>query len=153
MIIFGHVNDPTYHVSFPVIHTDVVLDNNIWKKVPFAINSELTDTVANLKWFDSGPAVEMYPPNVEISNDKKETFYFGNAIHYHERNNKSINGMSCLETYTFTQGKSALIKTDIPHAPYYGAGYENRSHVSLRFPVDKISSYDQALDLFKPFWW
>jgi len=151
LIAFGHVDDVDYTSSKPLIHSDIIFDESTskWTSVPFAINWELEEIEPTLFWWDTKDLKEIYPKEI-IDND---TFKFGNGIHYGSRMNRDNSKMECLEKYTLKKLRSVMIRTEIPHSVSYNSGFVSRTSISLRFPLDKISSWNQALETFKPYWW
>ncbi len=147
LIAFGHVDDINYKSSKPLIHSDIIYDNEKWKKVPFAINWELTDLNPKFSWWDPNHLQEIYPKEI-INND---VFKFGNGIHYGSRMNRDSSAMRCLESYVHNQNQAVMIRTEIPHSVTYQSGRLSRTSISLRFPLDQISSWNCALEILKPF--
>ena len=148
MIVFGHVDNIEYTSLNPLIHSDIVFSEEGWKKVPFAINWELDDTGSVFKWWDTSALPEVYPRDFS----KNDIFRYGQGIHYGHRRNTDSSKMKCIEKYQLKKSKAVMVRTEIPHAVYYNSGFVSRTSVSLRFPLDKISSWDLALDIFKSFW-
>lgn len=148
LIVFGHVDNVDYGSPKPVIHSDIIYTDSVWKKVPFAINWDSEEINPTLKWWDTSGLREIYPS--DFSNN--DIFKYGNAIHYGNRMNRDISKMKCLEKYIIKKSKAVMIRTEVPHSVSYKSGFSSRSSVSLRFPLDKISSWKSALEIFRSFY-
>lgn len=91
-ILFGHFGDSSKHKLDPHIHSDIFLKENRWVRCPFAINFEITDTVATIKWWDSRGLAELSadPISKGIEHD------YGNGIHYGSVRNSNTNEFDLL---------------------------------------------------------
>lgn len=147
MIVFGHVDNVNYKSINSLIHSDIIFTENGWRKVPFAINWELDEIGSILKWWDTSALPDVYPNDFS----KNEIFRSGQGIHYGHRRNTDTSKMNCLNEYQHKKMKAVMIRTEIPHSVYYNSGFESRTSVSLRFPLDKIPSWESALNTFKFF--
>ena len=147
MIVFGHVDDFDYSSVNSLIHSDIIFNQNQWKKVPFAINWEFDDINPVIKWWDTSALLEIYPKGIP----KTDFFKYGQGIHYGSRRNTDSSKMVCLEQHTMIKSRAVMIRTEIPHSVYYDPGSLSRTSVSLRFSTDKIFSWELALNTFKNF--
>jgi len=146
MIIFGHVGDPSKHKEDPHIHTDVFLENNKWIKTPFAINFELTDSESAFKWWTFKKNCEAFPI-LQPPPFKSSTFdyLYGSGITY---KNYCTEDVICIDQFGLTATHPLLVRTDLPHNVYYNRGYYSRLSLSLRFPINQISSFEEAARIF-----
>jgi hypothetical protein len=148
LIALGHENNINHKTPL-IIHTDVFKRNSEWVKVPFAINTEITDTPVDFKWFDA-PLIEVYPPD----KDTDDIGYLSaNGIHYGVRYQPGISTApkecSLLDYITLNQNESVLVNTSIPHGVEYSQ-YNDRLNISFRFKFEDIPTWESALKHFKP---
>lgn len=155
IISFGHKNDIQKKVE-GIVHTDIMLYEQQYHKVPFSINYELTDTSPIISWYDLDSTKEIYPPirNVFKDDEDKNQCLYASGIHYggvygRHKENMSYNFKPKYQTH-LTNQYPKLINTSLPHSVTY-EGYVTRLSLSVRFTTEKKSSYDQALDTFKNF--
>ena len=152
LILFGHTNNSQQSNFSPIVHTDVIRENNILVKVPFAINYELFESNSIMKWFNINSATEIYPTTYPIdqinSENSKNDYIYGSGIHYDSFRNKDSTNYTCLESCQLPVNKQILFRNDIPHAAFYPAGCETRISASIRFPLDEIKSYEEAVSIF-----
>lgn len=153
LIIFGHENDEKFQPK-AVVHSDIRFSSDEWIDSPCAINWEITDSSADFSWWDVKGAKKFYPPpwnDQQYLPPKDSDLYFerllGSGAHYTEWLNFNSEDYSVIETGVLTKGNPILIRTDIPHSVKY-SNYKNRISISLRFPIEEISSWDGALEIF-----
>lgn len=144
MMLFGHCDDNTRHKEDPHVHTDIFLRDNKWVRYPFAINFELTDTVATIKWWDPKNLKELYAPAI----DRGPDYNLGGGIQYGSIRNNDTSQFELLAECKMSNANPLLIKTNIPHNVYYNTGYTSRLSLSLRFPIEQISSITEASCIF-----
>jgi hypothetical protein len=137
---------PNLSVGTSSLHTDIIYKNNNWTKIPGGINWELTPGEATWRWYDSGDQPELYPETPQ----EDGTIPF-NGIHHNIRKNQDSSGFTLLETYQTTFNKPVLFRTDLPHQISYSTTSRQRVSMSIKFSTDDISTWDQAVEIFKPF--
>jgi len=79
-----------------------------------------------------------------------QDYNLGNAIHYGTGRNDSPENILPLVDHLISETLSSeplMIRTDHPHSVEY-SGYQSRLALSIRFPVDVITSWQQAVELF-----
>lgn len=154
LVIFGHENDRDFHLR-PMIHSDIRFCKNSWIDSPCAINWEITDSTAQFYWWDVKGAKKCYPPawnDTQYFPPPDSDSYFekllASGIHYTKWMNFNSENYSRIDSCMLNNKHPILIRTDIPHSVEY-SNFKDRISVSLRFPVEQISSWDSAVEIFK----
>ena len=138
VVHFGSLNN---HITQTYLHTDLFWTEDRYQTVPFGINWNLTSGTTTFRWYDAGDIPEAWPPH------KMADFQ---GIHYGQRYSKSIEGCEELGSLSIEQNTAYLLKTDIPHRVTYTCDEPLRYGVSVRFKLEDIPTWDQALKVFEP---
>jgi hypothetical protein len=72
------------------------------------------------------------------------------GIHYGHRQNMDTSKFALLETLKYKFNVPYLVRTDIPHNVEYSTTFKHRLGLSVRFPLDQIPTWEQALEIFNP---
>ena len=145
LILFGHVNNRLASNLNPIIHTDIIMQDNNFVKVPFAINYELTDAPATMSWYDTKSAKECYPSPYETQTNE---YVYGSGINYGTSKNRDHSGYELLDSCELNAMRPTLVRNDIPHCVTYPAGYASRLSASIRFPLNEIKTFNEAYKIF-----
>jgi len=145
------------------LHSDICYYNQKWTKIPMAINWDLTPGDTQFSWYDVGNLVPTDPPEPEINKlsvtipqqhitknftiqlykDTSETDY--------DRNNYDVSSCRLLESLRIEHSTAYLVRTDVPHQIIYRSeNATGRMGISIRFDLDKVSTWDQAIDMLQP---
>jgi len=151
--IFSNIGiSPTFAVFFVVhaskrkdkheyAHIDYTLNQEKWKPIPFGINWELNDEITSrLSWYDTIDCKEI---EVSLDGDPEvdRTYTFLNGKFF-TGTAKVIDSVECT-------GHPILVRTDIPHTlSDFQTTTGKRFALSLRFDIEKISSWKQAETVF-----
>ena len=145
--VFFTVTSNQRHNEHHYAHTDLTLLYDRWTSVPFAINWELNKEITTtICWYDTSKCIKKMPTENEWN--KKYPFNYLNGAFY--EGEKQI-----IETVTLNTHKDyypILFRTDVAHAiSSFKTTESNRMCFSLRFDIEKISSWEQATNIFKEF--
>jgi hypothetical protein len=148
---------PTVSSGKTLVHTDITLVDNKWVKIPCGINWEITDSKASWRWLDVKNSQEFYP--------EQDSGYYeyprglNGSIHYNQRYKSYSRDLypdpyfdtyDVLETLTVNPTQCYLVRTEVPHSIEFESQKSNRIGISVRFDTSQISSWDQAVEIFKP---
>ena len=146
--LIGHVNDflPAWRTF---VHVDQYFNFNLKKfvTVPFSINWELTEAKPVLYWWDVGNAQRHYPganhrvANLSAIHDR--SIQFG----HWERKKETLH-YKLLDQYNVKKDQAILLNTSVPHSSYYEVNTDSRITVSIRFPIEEIATWDEAVKIF-----
>lgn len=128
------------------IHSDIVLNQDReWEDFPAAINWELVPSHTKMDWYD--------PTDVEAFKPDTNDYIPGQlqGIKYGSKLNKDPDNLKLLESYIPIVGVPALIRSDIPHQVKSISLAQKRMCLSIRFPKHQITSYADALYVFKDY--
>jgi len=145
LVVFSNGKSRTNDVE-RMIHSDVKWDreDNSWKSIHCGINWELEGT--NLwKWWDMTAYPAVYPTGPMTPEN-----HILHGIHYERRGRSGVHPNARLIEQAYIPGPS-LVRTDVPHSTIFGKeGYTPRAGISLRIDETNISSWEDAVELFKP---
>lgn len=135
------------------IHSDILWKDNTWIKLPFGINWELIPSETYFSWWDTGSLSECYPDSLENTSwCQTDGFEFGQqGIHYGYRENNSAEGCTLVEQLKMQFMTPYLVRADVPHSVEYKTTYKHRIGISVRFPVEQVSTWETALNIFEPY--
>lgn len=123
-------------------HVDYTLSQEKWKPIPFGINWELNDEITSkLSWYDATDCKEI---EISLDGDPEidRTFKYLNGVFF-EGIPKVIDSVECA-------GEPILVRTDVPHTlSDFQTTACKRFALSLRFDVEKISSWKEAETSFR----
>jgi hypothetical protein len=137
-----------YGVTQNLIHSDLTWQKDNWRRVPFAINWELnsTETVTTASWYDTRKCKEVWP-NV-TAHELPEHLKYIYGIFY-------PGDMVLAEQVILMDNEKknfpALFNTDVAHSVTYKTNHPYRFVLSLRFSIDEIPSWDEAVKRFEKF--
>jgi len=142
---FASDGESSLKIEERVAHYDICFDeeNKKWSTIPFGINWEITPGDTFFYWWNisSDPIF----PNQDIP----PSFKLLNGAHFDRRNQIGIpSGAEVIEKVQVTA--PILVRTDIPHSVSFSSSAKTRYNISLRFSTDDISTWDHALEVFKP---
>ena len=146
-ILFGHVGDVKRSNLTSHLHSDVTTKDGNYIDVPFAINYEVTNSVATMEWYDTKDAKKLYFSGGPEVNELDKLYAAG--VHYGSFKNNDVSKYILLDSCELSSLHPVLINTSKPHRVTYPAGYESRLSISIRFPNTQLETFEQALDLFK----
>ena len=131
-----------------LIHSDVEsIRHTAWKKVVCSVNWELTPNVSpKFSWYETTRKPVM-PEKRCLSREDIKLF----GIHYENRRQFGFypNHDTLIESVNTNTG-ALLVRTDIPHSiEIDDTSPEFRFAISVRFK-NKMQSWDDAVELFKP---
>jgi hypothetical protein len=151
--IFSEINlQPWFFVHFGTInnvlpqttvHRDLVRIENKWRSIPAAINWELTPGTTEFSWYNTDSLQELMP-------DLNKGYDF-TGTNYGHIGNRSIENCQLLERTNLQQNTAYLVRTDVPHQVQFTCNVQMRIAISLRWHPLRVSSWDSALEIFKPF--
>lgn len=135
------------------IHTDILWKDNQWIKLPFGINWELYPSDTYFNWWDTKDQTECYPPSIDNStwSQATNTKFRQQGIHYGTRENYDFHNSEIIETLKFEPNTAYLVRADVPHNVEYKTDNIHRIGISIRFPVEQIATWQQALSTFDPY--
>lgn len=135
-----------------LIHYDLTLHNNDWVSVPVAINWELNSTIySSIKWYDTtgltGKVLVESPPSHHLN-----VFHYGFVNEYLNRDDK-IPPKIIDEAIVDSENDRSpvLFNTSCAHTVSYSTPEAARAVLSLRFNLDDIPSWDDAVNKFQNF--
>jgi len=140
----AHFGSPKNSTGGSRLHIDLVNKNYTWVTVPFAINWDLTPGTLDLSWYDT-TGLTVFPP----TDEHLRTCDTG-GIRFGYTSWDDKHDLVPIETLSFERNTPYLVRTDVPHQTRYMSLDPVRVSVSLRFPPHIISSWQQALEIFKP---
>jgi len=154
IITYGSVDRINYLDSKldHTIHSDIVYHDDTWKKQPFAINWETTDTQTDFHWWDVGDTLECYPPADEPVRLQDPKWLYTRGIHYNNRNSFDIlPHYKVIENCVITKAYPVAVNTSVPHSVIRKINNQPRCGVSIRFPLDQIPTWTHGLKLFNEY--
>lgn len=128
------------------LHSDVTFENNNWTKLPIGINWDLTPGETNWTWWDTNKCTEIYP-----TSDESKSSPWLHGVHYKFRGNKDASEFDLLDSYKNTTDQAVMYRTDTTHQISYTTTSRQRICVSVRFPIESVTSWEHALKIFQPF--
>lgn len=126
------------------IHADLTFYNDRWVPMGFGINWELAPGVTEFRWFDQNNQKPFMPIDFEEAHTWPRSMLNGTRYAHNDR-------LTQIDSLTFEHNTAYLVRTDIPHQVTSNTPGNFRECVSIRFRVDDISSWDQALKIFEPY--
>jgi hypothetical protein len=142
----GHV-DTNINYRKTYVHSDIYYNNDKFVSIPVAINWELFDVCPLLSWWDVGNTKVVYPPDII---DKTNIAYVHDGgIHYGGQNNTNTSEFKLLASYSMKKNQAILFNTGVTHTGEYKVTTPYRATVSIRFPVEEISTWNYAIEVFK----
>jgi hypothetical protein len=142
--------EPTYFIHFgsaynkittTVFHTDLYNYKGKYHKVPFSINWDLTQGTTKWHWYDTNDVPEVWP--------SYHTPEF-TGIHYGKWDSTSVDGCTEIGNFSLERNTPYLVRTDVPHQIIYRCDDPVRMALSVRFDIDTVPSWEQALKVFEP---
>jgi hypothetical protein len=155
MHVFGHITRK--HHTDSIIHSDIIVKNNRFVRVPFGLNFEITNEKSNWNWYTPKPdiqemsvkgALNLFDINLNISGVATPEYIWGSGVHYGKPKNCNPNDFDFIETYELSRERACLVKTNIPHSVTYGEEVEKRLSISFRFSEERIASIEDAVKVF-----
>jgi hypothetical protein len=157
MIVFGHM--ARAHRSNSIIHSDLILKDDHFVRVPFGLNYEIGGIKARFNWFSPKAGVEemLLDGSRDIwKNIRLETnlntalpeIIWSSGTHYGKVKNSNVDDFNLIDTYELSREHACLVKTNIPHSVTYGEEVEQRLSVSFRFSEERIASIEDAAKIF-----
>lgn len=129
------------------IHSDVTLYNDNWVPMPFGINWELAEGTTIFNWYDNKGNYCVYPGHrVEGISWPRRML---NGTRYHP---SKLVDFEKIDSVRLLPNTAYLVRTDIPHQVISESPGGLRIAISIRFPLDQVGSWEQALEIFKPFY-
>jgi hypothetical protein len=125
------------------IHKDLTWYNDKWNTVPFAVNWELnSDIHSDIFWYDVSECEQQLPPAYPTYpwNHLSGIFYQGPAT--------VIEHVEVDSKYTRSP---ILFNTSTPHAVGFSTSASHRCGLSVRFSIDQISTWNDAVYRFQEF--
>lgn len=125
------------------VHKDLTWHNNRWNTVPFAVNWELnSDIHSDIFWYDVSECEHHLPLENPTYpwNHLSGIFYQGTAT--------VIEHVAIDSKYTCSP---ILFNTSIPHAVSFSTSAPYRCGLSVRFGIDQISTWNDAVSRFAKF--
>lgn len=149
IIIFGSI----YKIRNPheiLIHTDLYRKNNQWLKPVCGINYDLGPINSDIYWFDTSECSVIPIDDTQTKKYPNNLFY--GMTYYKEKTDTHPKGAKLIEHVKFTSLSSpVLFRTDIAHGVSYETTVMPRFMISIRFDIDDISSWQQAIDIFSKY--
>jgi hypothetical protein len=142
------VNFSEYGASYETpIHSDLTLYNDNWVPMPFGINWELAEGTTIFNWYDNKGNLYCSPGY------KNETIAWPRCMLNGTRFNPGrLVEFEKIDSVRLIPNTAYLVKTDIPHQVVSETPGEFRIAISIRFPLEQVGSWEQALEVFKPFY-
>ena len=125
------------------IHSDLTWHNNKWSSVPFGVNWELnSDISSTVSWYDITGCICHTPPDDPVYpwTQLNGLFYQGHAKIVEQAVIDSESDLSPI-----------LFNTSVPHAVSFITTAPYRCGLSVRFSLDDVFTWTQALDKFQRF--
>lgn len=134
------------------LHTDICTHNQKWTKIPMAINWELTPGHTQFSWYDPGNQLPCYPPDPDWNQNNFlfQGIHYGARADFHAGVGHDVSNCQLLDTVSLERNTAYLVRTDVPHQIVYRSEVTTRMCISLRFELDAVSTWDQAVDLLQP---
>ena len=148
-ILFGHVGDSSKSNLTSHLHSDVITEDGNFIDVPFAINYEVTNSVATMEWYDTKNDKKLYFSGGSEVNELDHLYAAG--VHYGSFKNNDVSRYTLLDSCELSSLHPVLINTNKPPRVTYQPGYESRLSISVRFPNTQLETFEQALNLFKKY--
>mgnify|MGYP006103851537 CR=1 FL=1 len=131
-----------------LIHYDLTTHNGEWVSVPFAINWELNSSIySTVKWYDTSGLVGT--PLVETPKTHHlNVFHYG----YVGKSGRAVPEIIDQVIVDSESDRSpVLFNTSQAHTVSYSTPEPLRAVLSLRFSIDDISTWDDAVTKFQKF--
>jgi hypothetical protein len=159
--------EPTYFINFGQIdklcyttpvHKDISpMDKN--RPIPFAINWELSDVNSLWRWWDTAHVPEIAPPIFhdviqrsmipEHHRNLIAGVRYGNLEEFNDESNAKL-GFRVIGAQQVLTHTAYMVRTDVPHSITYTNSSPVRISISLRFSMEKIPTWEDAIKLFEP---
>jgi len=131
-----------------LIHSDLTMHNGKWLPVPFAINWELNSSIySTVKWYDTSGLIGT--PLIE----SPRTHHL-NGFHYGYVGQSSRTVPEIIDQVIVdseSDRSPVLFNTSQAHTVNYSTPELLRAALSLRFSIDDISTWDDAVTKFQKF--
>jgi len=129
------------------IHSDLTLYNDSWVPMPFGINWELAAGVTIFNWYDNKGHFYTAPRYKDETTAWPRCMLNGTRYRPTQlRDFEKIDSVRLLPTTAY------LVRTDMPHQVVSESPGGLRIAISIRFPLDQVGSWQQALEVFRPFY-
>jgi hypothetical protein len=136
-------------VGISYIHRDVTPKNNQWVEAAFTINWEITPCNTTWNWYDTTGVSEGPLPPPYTSLYHTALFY---GVHARPERTKDSAGFQQLYSYNSKFNQATLYRIDLAHQVSYNTGTASRRrNIGIRFSIDDISTWQQALEIFQVF--
>lgn len=146
VILFG-ANLTNRKLNQIMVHSDLYYKNNEWVDAPFGINYELGKTTTTIYWFDTNKCKYEQPMPAQFYQYPSNIFN-GKVYHKKLTDPYPINAQ-IIESVTITNEENPILfRTDVAHGVSYITETSPRFMLSIRFDVDIIKNWEQALDVF-----
>jgi hypothetical protein len=142
---FIHFGQPSDLTHTTCLHSDIIRIDNNWVPVPAGIMWDLTPGTSDFKWYDTSALTTVPPPEHLVA--YMPTF---NGHHYGSRHGEDVSQCKLLDHLVVKRNTPYLVKTDTPHQVTYISDVPMRISINIRFDVNDISTWQQALEKFQP---
>jgi len=134
-------------VGISYIHRDVTFANDQWVKAAFTINWELTHGDTAWHWYDTTGVPEDPLPSTDLA--PPDSF---RGVHCRPGGTKDPEGFQLLDTYHTKVNQATMYRIDLAHQVIYNTGTTSRRrNIGIRFSINDISTWQQALEIFQVF--
>jgi hypothetical protein len=153
---------PKYFLLFPsypgqkgFLHSDVYYEDNKWNTVPCGINWDVGSTESIIQWHAPIEPVEEILPRFTPYDPVWREHGLNNKVSaakfYGERDSKDTSKFKIIDSLII-DGNPRLFRTDIPHQVIHtnSNNISQRICISIRFGLEDISTWERALEIFKP---
>lgn len=130
------------------LHSDLTYHNDDWKPLGFGINWELAPGETTFNWYKENNVATHksgWPTKNEMSMMWPRRMI--NGIHYFKEEE-----LTNIGSVTFDVNTAYLVRTDIPHKIISHSPGNIRKCISVRFFYEDIPTFENALEVFKPYY-
>jgi hypothetical protein len=129
------------------VHNDLTLYNNNWVPMPFGINWELAAGITMFNWYNNKGHLYIAPSYKDETTAWPRSML--NGTRYHP---KYLRDFEKIDSVRLLPNTAYLVRTDMPHQVVSESLGGLRIALSMRFPLDQVGSWEQALEVFRPFY-
>ena len=149
IVVFFMTKDVPYERSF--IHRDYAYNGNKWVTVPFGINFEVNPTTTSTVTWWNTEGHDEYGDDTEEHRILKKNLMAFRFHKDHLRSTPKYLNLESLDSITIPgNSTSILFRTDVAHSVVTNTLEGTRFNVSLRFDINKVSSFDTVVEKLKP---
>ena len=134
------------------LHSDIFYDSGKWVDIPCAINWEISPTKSKLTWYETNVDTPIFWPDTAPfearTNQPGSVPQAGK--HYGKRQNKDSSDFTPIDSLDFETSVPYLLRTDLPHDVKVQSRNIDRLSISVRFAYQDITTWEQAMEIFKP---